>query len=100
MLSAAVFNAYRQMAMANIFTALQNGVKVYLNNKNITMQWLLNEGFIIYSIDDFAQDLENGNIVLTEDAAKQNSERLHKMVETYTFEDFQNKLVTLINSSC
>lgn len=97
--SAVVFNGYRQMAMANIFTAFQKGVKVYLNKKNITMQWLLNEGFIIYSIDDFAQDLENGNIILTEDAAKHNSEQLHKMTETYTFENFQNKFLTLIKKN-
>lgn len=97
--SAAVFNGYRQMALANIFLSLQNGVKIYLNNKSIVMQWLKNEGFIIYSIDDLAQDLENENIGLSIEEAKYNAEQFLKMGKSYTIDDFQRALYSLIKES-
>lgn len=97
--SAAVFNGYRQMAMGNIYLSLQYGVKLYLNNKNIIMKFLRNEGFIIYSIEDLAQDLENGNISLTVEDRKYNIEKLQKMIKSYTREDFQISLYSLIKNS-
>lgn len=54
-----VFNAYRQMAMGNIFIALQNNVKVYLSTQNTAYYWLLREGFKVFPIDDFLVDLKS-----------------------------------------
>jgi len=97
--SAAVFNGYRQMALGNIFLSVQNGVKIYLNKKNHVMQYLISEGFIIYSIDELGQDLENGNISLSVDEAKHNAEQYLKMWRSYTFDDFQKALYSLIKEN-
>ncbi len=97
--SAAIFNVYRQMALGNIFIALRSGVKLYLSNKNIITQWLRKEGFIIYSIDDLAKDLDSDNISLSIDEAKYNAEQLRKMVKAYTTDDFQRTLYSLIKDN-
>jgi len=88
-ISALVINSYRQMAAANIFLALRNGVKVYLNDKNVFMQWLKNEGFIVFSFADFDKDLKDGNIQLDYETAEKNLEKLKQFSKKYTNEDFQ-----------
>jgi len=90
--SAAVFNGFRQMAMTNIFIALTKGVKVYLNKKNIVTEWLRKEGFTVYYVDDLAGDLENHNILLSPEASKHNAEQFVKFIQSYTYEDFQRNL--------
>jgi len=96
-ISALVINSYRQMAAANIFLALRNGVKVYLNEKNFLMQWLKNEGIIVFSFADFDKDLKDGNIQLDYETAEKNLEKLKQFSKKYTKEDFQkiiyNKIV-------
>lgn len=96
-ISALVINSYRQMAGANIFLALRNGVKVYLNEKNVFMQWLKNEGFIVFPFSDFDKDLKDGNIQLDYETAENNLEKLKQFSKKYTNEDFQkviyNKIV-------
>ncbi|MEX0778698.1 MAG: hypothetical protein WD491_05335 [Balneolales bacterium] len=95
--SAFVMNGYRQMAMGNIFTAICNGLKVYLNEKNIIYHWLKKEGYNIYSIKDFASDIENDNIKFTSEEMKYNIAQYHQMVKKYTVEDFQSKMHSLIS---
>jgi hypothetical protein len=63
------------------------------------MQWFKNEGLLIYSIDDFVQDLEMGNISLSIEEAKYNVELLQKMIKSYTTDDFQKALYSLIKGN-
>ncbi|MRS05647.1 hypothetical protein EG832_20885, partial [bacterium] len=60
--SAAIFNGYRQMALGNVFTALKYGVKLYLNNHNTVMHWLLDNHIKISSVNDMSADLRGGNL--------------------------------------
>ena len=90
--TALVINGYRQMAGANIRMALESGVKVYLNDKNVHKQFLQNEGFIIHSIQDFEQDLQSNNIVLNKEEAMYNTRNFTHFKKKYTKEDFQEKL--------
>jgi len=88
--SALVLNAYREMGVGNIFISLRNGVKVYLNPKNIVYTWLKNEGFIIHTIDDFADDIKTGRIGLTLDEINYNYEMCELLAEKYSVDKFQN----------
>ncbi|MEX0778981.1 MAG: hypothetical protein WD491_13100 [Balneolales bacterium] len=90
--SAFVMNSYRQMAMGNIFTAFRNGVKVYLNKRNIIYDWLIKEGFMIYSVEDFTADIEDNNITLSSEDMKYNINQYHKMTRIYNILDFQSKI--------
>lgn len=99
-ISTLVINGYRQMAGANIMLALRNGVKVYLNDKNIFMQWLKNEGISVFSIDDFDKDLKNGNIQLDYETAEKNLEQLKQFSKKYTKEDFQKVIYNKIINNC
>ncbi|MFW6275714.1 MAG: hypothetical protein ACOC2M_03675 [bacterium] len=90
--SAVVINSYRQMAMGNIFTAFKKGVKVYLNEKNLMMHWLKEEGFKVFSIIDFQHDLQVNNLSLNEDSALHNFLQLKKLSEKYPIEKFQKTL--------
>ncbi|MCW9709130.1 hypothetical protein [Fodinibius salsisoli] len=91
--SALVINGYRQMAGANIRTAFQTGVKVYLNNKNVHKKWLENEGFHVFSIEDFKNDLYNNDLFFDEENAKHNFENIIKFKNRYGIKDFQKKII-------
>lgn len=87
-IDALVINSYRQMAGANIFSALKNGVKVYLSDKNIFKEWMLNEGIAVFSTVNFDTDLKNNDIKLSVEMAKKNLEQLKKFSKRYTKENF------------
>lgn len=91
-ISALVINSYRQLAGGNILLAIENGTKVYLNAKNSYYKWLQNEGFLIFTIDDFQADLETGELSLTPDSARYNQERLRELGNKYSKENFQRTL--------
>lgn len=90
--TALVINSYRQLAGANITTALSTGVKVYLNDKNIYKKWLENEGFKVYSINDLKDDLKNDNITLDVKSVCHNINNMKKFASRYTKHDFQRYL--------
>ena len=91
-ISALVINGYRQMAMGNVFLALKRGVKVYLNRKNVMMDWLLDEGIQVFSIDNLVSDLENDKIVLQEEVAMHNLRKLNVLYKNYTQIEFQEEV--------
>ncbi len=91
-ITALVINSYRQMAGANVRMALRNGSKVYLNKKNIYFKWLRNEGFKVFTIEDFDSDLTNNNIKADKTLAEYNVNQLVNISKKYTKEDFQQKL--------
>jgi hypothetical protein len=95
--SAAVFNGFRQMAMGNIYEAIQHGVKIYLNTRNPVMHWLRREGLIIHSTDDFEKDIDKGNLSLSAVEAKHNAEQWMKLEKVHTLEKFQHQIFTFIN---
>ena len=93
--SAFVMNGYRQMAMGNILEAIRNGVKIYLNNRNITLSWLKEEGFKVFTIEDFVSDMEANNVLLTEAEAQHNLECLRNLSNKYNITCFHYALCNL-----
>jgi len=96
-MDAFVFNGYRQMAMRAVFESLRNGVKVYLNKKNIILNWLLKEGFLVFTINDFIDDLQSDNIRLNLDQIKHNSLAFDQLRSNYSLNDFWLRLRKLVN---
>jgi hypothetical protein len=92
--SAAIFNGYRQMALGNIFLAMATGTKVYLNPRNVIMHWFEREGFSVYPVEEFSNDLENGNLKLNSKEIIRNKSALLKLQESYTYENFQARFMT------
>jgi dTDP-N-acetylfucosamine:lipid II N-acetylfucosaminyltransferase len=71
---AAVFNSYRQLALGNIFLSLRNNLKVYLNEYNPSYTWLLNKGFIIFSVQkDLERDIKSSRLLLLAGEAAANT---------------------------
>jgi hypothetical protein len=96
--SALVINSYRQMAAANIRMAIQGGTKVYMNNRNAHKTFLQNEGFRIFSIEDFESDLINNRLQFDENTAIHNIKNIQRFNERYTKQDFQNTLIGKLKS--
>lgn len=94
--SALVINSYRQMALGNIFIAISNNCKIYLNKKNPIKQWLEREGMKIFSIEEFKMDYDTNNLVLSEENAKHNVTILINMYEEYSLEHFQKKILEIV----
>ncbi|WP_310993590.1 hypothetical protein [Aequorivita marina] len=90
---ALVINTYRQMAVGNILYGVKNGTKIYLNKKNTIYKWLRNEGFIIYTIENFKNDLKTGNFCLAADKAEHNIKLSIALEEKYSVESFQQLLL-------
>lgn len=87
-LDAFVLNGYRQMAVGNIFTAIQFGVKIYMNRKNKYYDFLTNNSFIIFDINNLDVDLKMNNITLPENQAIENVNALKDLTIKYNTEDF------------
>jgi hypothetical protein len=94
-MNAFVLNGYRQMAMRAVFESLTSGVKVYLNKKNIILQWLKEEGFLIFNMEDFSIDMAKDNLFLSNDQAEYNTIQFEKFRSKYNLEDFQKELLNL-----
>jgi len=92
-----VINSYRQMAGGNILMAFENGMKVYLNKKNIYRTCLLNEGFKVFTIEDFENDLKTNNLNFDKELAVHNIKSLELYSKRRTIRVFQeevyNKLI-------
>lgn len=86
--AALVINGYRQMAMGNIMTALEKGVKVYLNPKNCMYLWALNEGFKVFDVNNLAEDIENDNIYLSEEEMAYNKHVYSGLPDKYSVQKF------------
>lgn len=97
-ITALVINGYRQMAFGNIYLALKNGVKIYLNSRNPLLSWLQGEGFLIYSMEEFERDLENKDLGMDFESARFNIKNLKKFAERYSKEAFQNKIREVVQN--
>lgn len=94
--SAGVFNSYRQMALGNIFIMLINGVKVYLNERNATFEWLVNEGFYVFSVDKcLKSDVMHNDLVLTSGQMEHNRDVFRKFADPAHVDTFLDHLKCL-----
>ena len=91
--SALVINSYRQMAWGNIRLALEKGVKIYLNEKNIHKDFLINNEFKIFSIEDFENDLKNDSLGFNYEVSMHNLEQFEIFSKSYTKDHFQKKIL-------
>ena len=90
--TAIVLNSYRQMAVGNILIAIKNGMKLYLNTRNIVYKILKDHNFYIFTIDDFEQDLGLKNTRLSDAEVTHNIKVYNSLCKEYTIQDFKNKL--------
>lgn len=90
--SALVINSYRQMAMANIFTALRKGVKVYMNEKNVLKDWLDKENIYVFSLNDFKKDIQENNLKLSRDQMKHNIEHVYALQQKNNKSEFIQRI--------
>ena len=92
---ALVINSYRQMAMANIFTAIRSGVKVYLNSKNEIYHWLVKEEFFVFSIEEFEIDLSKSELTLTKNQVTHNIKQIETLKQKYNVVNFHETISQL-----
>ena len=96
---AAVFNNYRQMAMGNIFTLLNNGVKLYFNKKNQIFTWLRECGFFVYSIEDLETDLkDSAKLELPKSEKEQNRTVLKLLCSKFTRGQMLETIINACNA--
>lgn len=67
----AVFGVMRQQSMGNIFICLASGIKVFLYKDSIVYRYLINKGYVVFTIDDNLTTLEL-NTVLSDKEAHNN----------------------------
>ena len=89
---ALVINGYRQMAMGNIFIALRNGIKVYLNIKNIMYHWLKDEGFVVFTTEDFLNDIKSNNTLLSKEDSVYNVNKIYEFEQNNNKDKFCEKI--------
>ena len=90
--SALVINTYRQKALGSILLALKNGVKVYLNVKNSTLQILYSKGLLVYTVDQLFDDLENNTMCFGPDEINNNIVIMGQLGQDNTISLFQQRI--------
>lgn len=94
--SALVINSYRQQGMGNVFGALRNGIKVYLSENNVMCDWLVKEGFIVGTLEDFMYDISKNNVALSPEQVSHNVKVYKRLTEKYSVEGYHQLLLSLI----
>ncbi len=92
-----VINSYRQLGGSNIMEALKNGVKIYLNKKNLHFKFLTDHGFHVFEINLLKKDLLTNNIMLTQKEMIHNINMVSKLASTYTKTKFQSQIISAIS---
>ena len=69
--------------------AIESGVKVYLNRKNIIYTWLNHEGIKVHSVESLMTDLDKGEIRLSPLEIESNIQALCDLKERYPKSQFQ-----------
>lgn len=93
---ALVLNGYRQMAMGNIWEAIRQNTKIYLNENNLIYTWLKDEDFLVFSMAEFKSDLENNNTALNSEQALSNQKQMIAFTEKYNIVDFHKSVNNLL----
>ena len=78
-----ITNTVRQIGFGNTRMAIEFGLKIYMNRKNVIFSFLKNLGVKIYPLETFAEDQENDNLVLSPEVAKSNIENFNKYYSCY-----------------
>lgn len=94
--SALVINTLHQGALGNIFIAIKNHTKVYLNRVNPVYNWLKNIGINVYTIEEFQIDIEQNRLKLHDNDAYNNIVACKKVIKNYSIENFQLKIYELL----
>ncbi len=94
--SALVINAIRQIGVGNIFSAIRNGMKVYLHPDSVMFNWYLNNGIKVFSSLDFVEDLNHNNLHLTREEIDANLKAYENLTLKFNVNDFQNKIFDII----
>ena len=90
--AALILNSYRQMAVGNVLIAIKNGMKIYLNNKNIVYKVLKDHHFHVFTIEDFKHDISLKNLSLSNNEVVHNFKIYNTLCKEYTLQDFKSKL--------
>ena len=93
--SAMVINSYRQHGMGNVFYALRNGIKVYLSKINVMYDWLVSEGFLVWTLKDFMEDISKNNVVLSKEQVEHNIKAYKGLSEKYSKKKYLQLLLSL-----
>ena len=80
------------MAVGNVLIAIKNGMKIYLNNKNIVYKVLKDHHFHVFTIEDFKHDISLKNLSLSNNEVVHNFKIYNTLCKEYTLQDFKSKL--------
>ena len=97
--SALVINSKRQMAGNNIRKALEHGTKVYLDPENSFYDYLKNNGFLIYTIQQFESDYASGNLTLNPEMAQFNYNKLVELTKNNSSVTFRANVIRFLNEN-
>ena len=86
----------RQQALGNIFMALFQGMRVFLNSKSLTYSYLKDEGMIIF---DLKQDYKLIGIELNEEQKQNNRDIVLKLRGRKVIREKTKKIINLYHSS-
>lgn len=96
--SALVINSYRQHALGNIFTAIFNGCKIYLNKRSSTFDWLKTNNFIISEVSELKNDIKSGKIGLSKTEMEFNVNRYKQLAQEYSQKDFVSAVENILEN--
>jgi hypothetical protein len=84
--------------MGNIFEFINSGTKIYLSNHNVIYQWLKDLGLKIFTIEEFASDLESDNLELSSEDKKRNILILNNFSSHFSEEQFVFDITSIVKS--
>ena len=96
--SHAIFGVIRQQAMGNIFICLRSGVKLFLYKNSMVYEFLKQEGYIVYTIDEDLTD-DGLSFPLSKEEAKHNYDLYKSKVphENYSTDFLLSELKRILN---
>lgn len=89
---ALIINSYRQIGMESIFMAIEGGVKVYLNKKNIIYAWLKSKGVKVFDVNSLVTDFKKGETRLSIFEIESNIQALRDINNEYPKSEFQRTM--------
>lgn len=92
--AAFILNSYRQMAVGNVLIAIESGMKLYINKKNIVYKVLKDHHFHVFTIEDFKHDISLKNLHLSEKEVVHNFKVYNTLCKKYTLQNFKINLET------
>ena len=94
--SIVIMNHLRQQAMGNIITMMYLGAKIFLNPKNPALDFFLNEGAYVFSIDILSVDSDKAFEPLSTEQIVQNRKILEKHWSAKVVEEKTRTLIAAV----